>query len=119
MHHSIQINMRYELLYNTRKTKGVSQEEMAELVGMEQTTYSRKERGQSTITDSEWERFAKALEVPVEDIKEKQELIKNENCNFYDNAIGIQYVNLPHEMYDVLLKYIQKLENENNGFRKI
>ena len=33
---------------------------------MEQTTYSRKERGISPITIAEWERIAKALEVSVE-----------------------------------------------------
>ena len=45
---------------------------MADKVGMEQTTYSRKERAKSPITNDEWKRFAEALEVPIDDIKEEQ-----------------------------------------------
>lgn len=60
------------------------------------------------------ERFVNANEVPVDDIKDTQGLnIKNENCTFNDHAIaGVQYVNIPQDVLDIVLKYNQKLEEE-------
>ena len=55
----------YYKLISIRKTKKITQKQIANLIGMEQTTYSRKERGISPITIAEWERIAKALEVSV------------------------------------------------------
>jgi transcriptional regulator with XRE-family HTH domain len=101
--------MEFEHLIYTRKAKGLSQESMAEKAGMEQTTYSRKERGLSPVTESEWERFAKILNVPVEQIKEERHNPKNENCNFYDHSVGIQYVNVPKELFDIMIKKLEKL----------
>ncbi len=102
-----------EKLKNLRKAKRLSQIEMAKLAAMEQTTYSRKESGKSTITDEEWQRFAKALEVSVEDIKNDQAMVfKNENCTFNDSVVGIQYINIPKDVLDTLLRYNQKLEEE-------
>lgn len=60
----------HERLINFRKAKGISQKEMAQKIAMEQTTYSRKERGISPVTDNEWERFAKALDVNIDEIRE-------------------------------------------------
>ena len=91
---------------------------MAKKVAMEQTTYSRKERGKSPITETEWERFAKVLEVPVDDIKEESKTnFKNINCTFNDHTIGIQYVNIPQNVLDTILKYNQKLEEEVNSLK--
>ena len=104
-----------EKLKNLRKAKRLSQIEMAKLAAMEQTTYSRKESGKSTITDEEWQRFAKALEVSVEDIKNDQAMVfKNENCTFSDNAqlINHNYINIPKDVLDTILRYNQKLEEE-------
>ena len=56
----------YYKLISIRKIKKITQKQIANLIGMEQTTYSRKERGISPITIAEWERIAKALEVSVE-----------------------------------------------------
>ena len=105
-----------EKLKNLRKAKRLSQIDMAKLAAMEQTTYSRKESGKSSITEEEWQRFAKALEVSVEDIKNDQTMVfKNENCTFSDGAIGsvgIQYINIPKDVLDTILRYNQKLEEE-------
>ncbi|WP_445458256.1 helix-turn-helix domain-containing protein [Flavobacterium sp. HNIBRBA15423] len=101
-----------------RKEKGFTQKDMALKMAMEQTTYSRKERGKSPITDEEWERFANVLETPVEELKEKNEpMAKNENCTFNDNSIGIQIVTMPKETLDVMMKYTAKLEEEINQLK--
>jgi transcriptional regulator with XRE-family HTH domain len=115
--------MEYQKLYDTRNAKGITQKQMANRIAMEQTTYSRKERGKSPITDEEWARLAKTLEVPVGEIKEENTTpvsVKNENCTFTENAIGIQYVNISQNVFDIIIKYnatmeknIAKLEEEN------
>ncbi len=105
--------MEHYKLIEMRKAKGFTQEQMALKIAMEQTTYSRKERGKSPISNDEWNRFAKALDIPVEDIKENKSVLKNENCTFNENAIGIQYVNIPQNIFDIIIKYNTKLEEEN------
>lgn len=55
-------------LYELRVQKDIRQEEMADLVGVGQATYSRKERGITDVTMEEWILMAKILEVKVEDI---------------------------------------------------
>jgi transcriptional regulator with XRE-family HTH domain len=112
--------MEHEQLIAARKAKGYTQKQMAHKIAMEQTTYSRKERGKSPISNEEWERFAKTLEVPVEDIKQTTHplTIKNENCTFHDSNIGVQYINLPQEVYEIIIKYNQKLEEENSQLKK-
>lgn len=105
--------MVHEKLKNFRKSKNITQQQMARLCAMEQTTYSRKESGKSSITEEEWQRFSKVLETTVEDIKTEDKMVfKNENCTFTDNAVGIQYVNIPKEVLDTILRYNQKLEEE-------
>ena len=107
-----------EQLKKHRKIKQLSQLQMADLCSMQQTTYSRKESGKSPITEEEWQRFAKVLETNVEDIKKEDKMVfKNENCTFNDNAVGIQYVNIPKEVLDTILRYNQKLEDEVRELR--
>ena len=106
--------MDHQKLIALRKTKGYTQKQMATKIPMEQTTYSRKERGKSPISEEEWVRIAKTLNVPVDEIKEEHSpvALKNENCTFNDNAIGIQYVNIPQEIYAIVMKYNTKMEQE-------
>lgn len=114
----ITFKMVHHKLINTRKSRNLSQLQMAEKVAMEQTTYSRKERGKSPITEVEWKRFAEALEVSVDDIKDELSInLKNESCTFNNDAIGIQYVNIPQNVFDIVLKYNQKLEEEINNLK--
>ena len=107
--------MEHQKLIDARKSKGLTQKQMALKIAMEQTTYSRKERGKSPISDEEWNRFAKTLEVPVDEIKEinNSSNSKNENCTFNDNSIGIQYINIPENVFNIIIKYNTKLEEEN------
>ena len=67
-----------------RKAKGLSQEEVADLLGMEQSTYSRKENGHTAIHPTEWEKLAKALDTTVDEIFEPQNsvyIVNRDNAN--------------------------------------
>ena len=107
--------MEQQKLSDARKAKGLTQKQMALKIAMEQTTYSRKERGKSPISDEEWHRFAKTLDIPVEQIKETNNpfSLKNENCTFHDSNVGVQYINIPQNVFDIIIKYNTKLEEEN------
>jgi transcriptional regulator with XRE-family HTH domain len=106
--------MKHEKLMLARKSRGVTQAQMAQKTAMEQTTYSRKEIGKSSITEDEWDRFANALDVFKEDIKDDKSIImNNENCTVKDSFLHTQYINLPEKVLDVVMKYNQKLEEDN------
>lgn len=101
-------------LKDFRHKKGITQKEMALRMAMEQTTYSRKENGKSPITEDEWKRFAKVLDTSIEELKKGNESVpKNENCTFNDNAIGFQIISMPKEAWEIMIKYSNKLEEEN------
>lgn len=55
-------------LHEVRVKKEILQEEMANLVGIKQSTYSRKERGVTDVTMEEWILMARVLDVNIEDI---------------------------------------------------
>lgn len=102
-----------------RIKKGITQKEMALKMAMEQTTYSRKENGKSPITENEWERFAKVLDTSIEELKKGNESVpKNENCTFNDNSVGIQIISMPKEAWEIMLKYSNKLEEENTQLKE-
>ena len=96
----------HKKLREARLLKGWSQHDLGKEIGLEQTSYSRKERGVSSIRPEEWARLAKALELPIEAIKENKNLAKA--------SLDI----VPKEVLEPLLKYIQKLELENENLKK-
>ncbi|MCA6421566.1 MAG: helix-turn-helix transcriptional regulator [Flavobacterium sp.] len=112
--------MEQQKLSEARKAKGLTQKQMALKIAMEQTTYSRKERGKSPISYEEWKRFAKALDVTVEEIREinNSSNAKNENCTFNDSSIGIQIVTMPQNAFEIIVKYNNKLEEENAALKE-
>lgn len=114
----------HKLLFEARKAKNLTQNQLANLICMEQTTYSRKERGHSPISDNEWKTIANALGVEVNEIKDdltamNQGQIVNPTIKDNGVCIGVQYVNLPKEVLDTLLRYNQFLEDELNRLRNI
>ena len=112
-------NMRHTKLTSIRKSKMISQEEMATQLGMEQTTYSRKERGISPITQEEWKRFAKILDVSAHEIKDDPiPTYKNENCTLHDNNIGTEYIQIHQELLASILRYTNFLEEEVQRLKK-
>jgi transcriptional regulator with XRE-family HTH domain len=70
-------------LKEIRESKGFTQKQMAEKMSMEQTTYSKKERGISPINANEWKRLSEIFEIPIEDLHKIncQLTTKNEHKN--------------------------------------
>lgn len=101
-------------LINLRKKTGLTQEQMAKSIAMEQTTYSRKELGKSSITNDEWLRIAKALNTSVEDLKENND-DNLTDVNFLD---ALHDVKIPRILLDTVLKYNAKLEEENKALKE-
>jgi transcriptional regulator with XRE-family HTH domain len=93
-------------LREARLAKGYSQSILGKKIGLEQTTYSRKERGVSSIRSEEWSRLAKALELCEKDIKENDYLAIDNMPIF------------PAEVMHPLIKYIQILELELENLKK-
>lgn len=126
--------MTMEKLRTLRKQKGYTQQQIADLLATDVSNYSRKESGDVRIFDDEWEKLAKALEVPVEDIKEErvsqtqnQNSTLNDSASLNDNA-SINYnlfCNVPNyllesqqEYINLLKEQIETLKAENAKYKK-
>ncbi|PQA90229.1 hypothetical protein B0A69_20725 [Chryseobacterium shigense] len=101
-----------ENLKKLRIQMGFSQLQLGQILGTDASNYSRKERGKVKIYDDEWEKLAKALNVPLEDIKDHQE---KSALQSQDQLSGshITYLNVPDFILETQQKYIEKLEKEN------
>lgn len=97
-------------LRDSRLNKGISQETIADLIGMTQCNYSRRENGKKNITDSEWIKIAKVLDVKIEDIRDTS-VIPNSNLQIEENSDIEKKLNL-------ISKYIKSLEKENKQLKK-
>ncbi|WP_276378967.1 helix-turn-helix domain-containing protein [Flavobacterium sp. H4147] len=100
--------MEHENLIKARKEKGLTQKEMAEMLAMEQTTYSKKERGISRIRENEWARFAKILDKNIDDLK-----------NNFSQANEIDNHKMYLQIIEMIIKYSQKLEEENSVLKQL
>lgn len=107
-------------LIEARKSKGYSQNQMAEELCMDVSNYSRREKGLAKISHSEWEKLSKILEIPVEDIYE------NEEANLFvfrdsstGNYLGTNHIySVPEYLLENQRKYIAKLEEEISSLKK-
>lgn len=111
--------MRHQKLIQIRKAKGLSQTQMATAMTMEQTTYSKKEREKSPIINDEWNRFAKVLDVSVEEIKVLPLPMpsKHENQVLNNRPASTNYINIPQNVFDIIINYNHKLELENQKLK--
>ena len=96
-------------LLQTRLSKGLSQEELADLIGMTQSNYSRRENGHKNISDIEWDRIAKELAIEKEAIYEP-----DEKTSLTNNKKNIYQFNIP----DFILEHIELLKKENKNLRE-
>ena len=108
-------------LIEVRKSKGYSQNQMAEELCMDVSNYNRRENGQSKISHSEWEKLSKILNVPVEEIYENEEanlfVFKDSSIG---NYLGTNHIySVPEYLLETQRKYITKLEEEINGLKKL
>ncbi|WP_288445732.1 helix-turn-helix domain-containing protein [uncultured Chryseobacterium sp.] len=124
--------MQKEKLRTVRKKKGFTQQQMADVIPTDVSNYSRKESGVVSITQTEWNKLARFLEVPVEEIYEEEEakiIIENPVFNESPGAnIGnstssgnnIGYINneLSIEIIKTMQEYIGLLKEEINRLKK-
>jgi transcriptional regulator with XRE-family HTH domain len=111
-------NMVKEKLLEARLKKNLSQEELADLIGMTQSNYSRRENGLKKISDSEWNKIAKELKINKDDIYEEDNqnvVFKNVrgNSSVY-NSGTIHYFNMP----DFVLEHIELLKTQNTELKE-
>ena len=105
--------MQKNKLIETRKRRGYSQEYMADLLCMDVSNYNRRESGQIKISAEQWQKLAKELKVPLEDIYETEE---TQIFIFNDNSTGngniVTNYSLPQDVLDMYQKHISALEQE-------
>lgn len=121
-------DMQKEKLRTVRKMKGFTQQQMAEVIPTDVSNYSRKESGGVSITQTEWQKLAKFLDVPVDEIYEEEEAtIIIENPVFSDNT-GVNVGNnnatanisneLSIEIIKTMQEYIGLLKEEIERLKK-
>jgi DNA-binding XRE family transcriptional regulator len=96
-------------LQEMRLKREIKQDVMAVLVDMKQGTYSRKERGLTSITDSEWDRIALVLGVSKEEIYEN-----DRRASLPSGKSGQPNTFTPLEM----LEKINALQKENKELKE-
>jgi len=80
-----------------------------------QSNYSRKENGITRISKQEWERFAKKLDVKVEEIYEEDPattIYKNNKGNSFRYSFNSGTINI--HIPDFLVDYIELLRQQND-----
>ncbi|MGI9579735.1 helix-turn-helix domain-containing protein [Chryseobacterium sp. RRHN12] len=125
--------MQKEKLRTVRKMKGFTQQQMAEIIPTDVSNYSRKESGAVSITQTEWNKLAQFLSVPVEEIYEEDEvkfIIENpvfndspgssvnannsgdDNSNFTNisNELSIEIIKTMQEYISLLKEEIERLK---------
>ena len=113
-----------EKLKNLRKQRGYTQDYMSKILSTDVSNYCRKENGEVRIYDDEWEKLAKALDVPVEEIKEDKvaNVVNNDNFTVSDNASAgnyyEQYYNIPNAIIDNLQDYIKLLKEQVESLKQ-
>jgi transcriptional regulator with XRE-family HTH domain len=103
-------------LIERRKSKGYSQQQLANLLCMNVSNYNRREKGIAHIKPDEWTKLAKILETSIDEIYEPD---TRYNINCKDQSVGIGVNNgtnnvytVPKEFLDTQQKYITLLEKK-------
>ena len=102
-------------LINARTKKGFTQSQLANELCVDVSNYNRREKGQIRISNNEWEKIAKFLEIPVEDIFESEEnnffVFKDQSTG---NYLGTNHIySIPEYFLENQKKYNEKVEEEN------
>ena len=100
-------------LKEIRVSKGFTQNQMAEKMTMEQTTYSKKERGISPINENEWKRLSEIFETPIDVLKKALPRLQKVNGNEQKDMVSIQL-----EVFTHIVHSKHKLEKENNALKE-
>lgn len=106
--------MQKEKLRTARKRKGYTQQEIADVIATDVSNYSRKESGNVRIIHAEWEKIARFLDVPVEEIYEEDETtIVIENPVFNDSPganLGSNTGNVTNISNDLSIEIIKTMQ---------
>jgi len=103
-------------LVEMRKLKRITQGQIADYLNMSITCYHRREKGQVYIKEEEWDKIAKFLNVPVDEIYEPDEP-QSFTCkdNAFSNHLGTNngtnyFYTVHKELLETQQKYIVILE---------
>lgn len=123
--------MQKEKLRSVRKRKGITQQQIADIIATDVSNYSRKESGDVKIFKDEWAKIASFLEVPLEEIYEAEETKQD---NKFDNitsssAFGVNngvlnfnvpeyFLEMQRDLINLLKKENQRLEEELKTYKK-
>lgn len=116
--------MQKEKLRNVRKRKGITQQQIADIIATDVSNYSRKESGDVKIITEEWEKIANYLEVPVEEIYEEDEV---RQINNFDNITssnsfgvnnGVLHFHVPEYLLESQRELIELLKQENQRLKE-
>ena len=102
-------------LISKRTERNFSQEDMAHLLEITQSQYSRRENGVTKISKKEWDKMAKVLDTNLETIYEPEDgiyIINNENANGEYSGSQNHFSNTSDYALETMKKYIEKLEEE-------
>lgn len=108
-------------LINKRVERNLSQEEFANLLGLSQSQYSRRENGITKISKKEWDKMTKLLDTTLEEIYEPEDgiyIINNENASGNYSGSQNHFHQLPDYVLETMKKYIEKLEEENRNLKE-
>ncbi len=96
-----------------RTMKGLSQENVSELLGISLTSFSKIERGETDISYTRLEQIANVLQIRVSDI-----VGLNENGFYYVNGNhNSPFINNSSRDNIELLIELEKLRSENTGLK--
>lgn len=120
--------MQKEKLRLIRKQKGYTQQQVADFIATDVSNYSRKESGDVRIIPDEWDKIARFLEVPIEEIYEEEDakvVVNNDHPVFNDrsSSAGVitnqnNYDNIPGAIIENLQAYITLLKEENERLKE-
>ena len=94
-------------LYNIRSERKLSQNEMADLLSISASTYSRLERNETTIPFEELNRFSEVLNIPIQDFL--PEILSIQNSH---NGHGVVFGNVIYNYFYDKDTTIKELENK-------
>jgi transcriptional regulator with XRE-family HTH domain len=99
-------------LKEIRVSKGFTQNQMAEKMAIEQTTYSKKERGISPINENEWKRLSEIFETPIDVLKKALLRMQKVNENEQKDMVSI-----PLNVFTDIVHQKQKIQEENTQLK--
>jgi len=108
-------------LLEMRKFKGFSQKQIADKLNMSVSNYNRYEKGHLPLDEPQWNKLAKILDVPLNEIIEfddKQVIICNDHASASYQGTHNSY-NIPKSFIETQQKYIAKLEEENIALKRL